>query len=111
LEFTARGRDADVPAGQIPRPIPVWSEPAGSGSRSCELQLKLDELIRATESAHTALLNIEELSERELDQIKVNYQELARGARQDLREGKSDLGRPEIRDKKCGNSQSKAETY
>src|SRR5437870_3979142 len=61
------------------------------------MQLKLDELIRATEAAHNAVLDIEELSERELDLIKSRYEQLARQAREDLRAGKSDLGRPEMK--------------
>ena len=63
------------------------------------LQLKLDELIRATNAAHNALLDIEELSQDELDQIKRRYEELAREARENIRAGRSDLGRPEISDK------------
>jgi low affinity Fe/Cu permease len=59
------------------------------------MQLKLDELLRATEAAHNALLDIEELSESELDQIKARYARLARAAREDLRAGRSDLGSPE----------------
>lgn len=61
------------------------------------MQLKLDELIRATEAAHNAILDIEELSDHELDQIKSRYELLAREARKDLRAGKSDLGRPDFR--------------
>jgi low affinity Fe/Cu permease len=45
------------------------------------VQLKLDELIRATKSAHNALLDIEELSEAELDRIKARFEQLARKAR------------------------------
>jgi low affinity Fe/Cu permease len=56
------------------------------------MQLKLDELIRATNAAHNALLDIEELSERELDKIKAHYEQLASEARDDVRAGKSDLG-------------------
>src|SRR5262245_13323262 len=41
------------------------------------MQLKLDELIRATKEAHNALLDIEGLSEAELDRIKSRYEELA----------------------------------
>src|SRR6267142_3021212 len=37
------------------------------------LQVKLDELIRATEGAHNAVLDIEELSEEELDALKRAY--------------------------------------
>lgn len=60
------------------------------------LQLKLDELIRATKSAHNALLQIEELSEAELDELKARYEELAKEARADVRSGKSDLGTPNV---------------
>jgi len=45
------------------------------------VQLKLDELIRAIEEAHNALLDIEELTEVELDQIKTHYHDLAVEAR------------------------------
>jgi low affinity Fe/Cu permease len=60
------------------------------------IQLKLDELIRATHGAHTALLDIEELSEEELDARKRLYACLAQKALEDLRSGKSDLGTPEL---------------
>jgi low affinity Fe/Cu permease len=45
------------------------------------VQLKLDELIRATKEAHNSLLDIEELSEAELDRIKARFERLARNAR------------------------------
>src|SRR5476651_969086 len=45
------------------------------------VQLKLDELIRATKSAHNSLLDIEELSEEDLNQIKERFERLARNAR------------------------------
>ena len=60
------------------------------------IQLKLDELIRATEKAHNALLDIEELSEGELAKIRKTYQKIAAAAREDLRKGKVDTGIPEI---------------
>jgi low affinity Fe/Cu permease len=60
------------------------------------IQLKLDELIRATEAAHNAFLDVEEISEPELDQIKLNFGQLAKKAREDVRSGKSDLGCPEV---------------
>ena len=47
------------------------------------VQLKLDELIRATKAAQNALLDIEELSEEELDVIKARFERLARKARKD----------------------------
>jgi len=46
------------------------------------IQLKLDELIRATKEAHNSLLDIEELSEAELDKIKARFERLARNARE-----------------------------
>jgi low affinity Fe/Cu permease len=45
------------------------------------VQLKLDELIRATKSAHNSLLDIEELSEEDLNRIKDRFERLARRAR------------------------------
>jgi low affinity Fe/Cu permease len=53
-------------------------------------QVKLDELIRSIKGAHLALLNLEELEERELDRIKAGYIKLAEKARSDLRHGRSD---------------------
>src|SRR4051812_26157841 len=63
------------------------------------VQLKLDELIRSTQGAHNALLEIEELSEDELDQIKHCYTVLAQRALEDLRSGKTDLGTPDVKRK------------
>jgi low affinity Fe/Cu permease len=45
------------------------------------VQLKLDELIRATKAAHNSLLDIEELSEEDLNRIKARFERLARKAR------------------------------
>lgn len=47
------------------------------------VQLKLDELIRATKEARNTLLDIEELSEAELDRIKSRFEVLARKAREE----------------------------
>jgi len=60
------------------------------------LQIKLDELLRATKGCHNAVLDIEELSEDELDQIKRGYTLLAHKAARELRNGKSDLGVPQM---------------
>jgi len=60
------------------------------------LQLKLDELIRATEGAHNGLLDLEELEEREFDQIRLTYSKLAKKARAGLREGMGDTGCPAL---------------
>ncbi len=60
------------------------------------MQLKLDELIRAVEGAHNILLDVEELSEVELDRIKNRYEKLARQAREDLKHGLQDAGTPKL---------------
>ena len=56
------------------------------------MQVKLDELIRAIDGAHNALLDLEELEEPELDRIRLNYSNLAKKARAELRQGISDTG-------------------
>ena len=45
------------------------------------LQLKLDELIRVTRDARPTLLDLEDLSQEELRELQVGYQDIARGAR------------------------------
>jgi low affinity Fe/Cu permease len=54
------------------------------------IQIKLDELIRATEGAHNRLLDLEELGERELEEIRLRYEKLAAAARQQLQAGGQD---------------------
>jgi low affinity Fe/Cu permease len=60
------------------------------------VQVKLDELIRATEGAHNALLNLEELDDQELDRIRGKYARLAERARADLDRGQADTTDPEV---------------
>jgi low affinity Fe/Cu permease len=60
------------------------------------LQVKLDELIRAHEGAHNALLDLEELEDKELDRIQLNYSSLAKKAREELLRGISDTGNPDM---------------
>lgn len=50
------------------------------------LQLKLDELIRAHSNAHNAIIDLEELNEGEIEKIRARYEELAKDARNKLRE-------------------------
>src|SRR5215217_8110703 len=54
------------------------------------LQIKLDELLRSMENAHTVLLDLEELDDEELERIRKDYLALAKKAREDLRRGKDD---------------------
>jgi low affinity Fe/Cu permease len=60
------------------------------------MQLKLDELIRATKGAHLSLLDLEELEERELCAFRDQYEALAAKARAELRRGTPDTGTPEV---------------
>ena len=59
------------------------------------IQLKLDELIRATQGAHNALLDLEELEQENLSVFKAKYQALAKQARSQLLQGDLDTGTPE----------------
>ena len=61
------------------------------------IQLKLDELIRATQGAHNALLDLEEIDEERLEQYKKSYEKLAALARQKLRKGELDTDSPEVK--------------
>ncbi|MBI4763009.1 MAG: low affinity iron permease family protein [Deltaproteobacteria bacterium] len=56
---------------------------------------KGDELIRATKEAHNALLDLEELDEKTLDDFRSRYEALALKARAAIAHGKSDKGSPE----------------
>ncbi|MGE0096636.1 MAG: low affinity iron permease family protein [Alphaproteobacteria bacterium] len=49
------------------------------------LQIKLDELIRAVEGAENALLDLEELGDVELEEIRLEYEALAEKARKQLK--------------------------
>lgn len=60
------------------------------------VQVKLDELLRATQGAHVALLDLEELEEQELNAIRANYLKLAQIARNEVRAGRSDTGSPAV---------------
>ncbi|MEA4945277.1 MAG: low affinity iron permease family protein [Propionicimonas sp.] len=46
------------------------------------IQTKLDELIRVTQNAHNALLDLEELDDEDIARIRAPYEELARRARE-----------------------------
>ena len=59
------------------------------------IQIKLDELIRATSGAHNALLDLEELQETNLNQFRDRYGLLAKLARQKLQDGGVDTDTPE----------------
>jgi low affinity Fe/Cu permease len=68
---------------------------------SAAMQIKLDELIRALRGAHNELVDLEEMTEEELEQMKAHYTHLAEQARARLRkrprnaddENQADTGR------------------
>jgi low affinity Fe/Cu permease len=61
------------------------------------IQLKLDELIRATQGAHNALLDLEELEDEQRARYKRSYERLAQAARAKLKKGELDTDSPEIK--------------
>jgi low affinity Fe/Cu permease len=62
------------------------------------MQIKLDEIIRATSGAHNALLNMEEASDEELAAYHKQFAELAAYAKTKLKAGGSDEDVPVLRD-------------
>jgi low affinity Fe/Cu permease len=59
------------------------------------MQVKLDELIRATQGAHNALLDLEELEDEGLEEFRKKYQALAAAARTAVGRGKPDTDSPD----------------
>ncbi len=67
------------------------------------IQIKLDELIRATEGAHNALLDLEELEDHEIDRLRDDYEELAEDARRKMDQGMSDTDVRETKKRQGGS--------
>ena len=59
------------------------------------IQLKLDELIRATKGAHNAILDLEELEDATMDAFRSRYRHMAAQARAALARGEADTDTPE----------------
>ncbi len=62
------------------------------------IQIKLDELIRATQGAHNALLDLEELRDKDMEIITSEYRTLALKARADIKRGLRDTDVPDVTD-------------
>jgi low affinity Fe/Cu permease len=60
------------------------------------VQIKLDELIRAKKGAHNARLDLEQVTEKQLDEIWIKYETLAKVAKLKLRTEEDDLGSPGV---------------
>ena len=54
------------------------------------IQLKLDEIIRATKGAHNEMMDIEKLTDEDLVRIQKKYSLLAEQTQDDLKKGKRD---------------------
>ena len=59
------------------------------------MQVKLDELIRATKG-HNALMDLEELEEEDLEAFRRKYEKLAAAARKEIRRGSDDTDSPDV---------------
>ena len=62
-------------------------------SQNCDseaMQLKLDELIRAIKAADNSILNIENMTEKELQQLQERYESLSQVAQKHIQKIKSD---------------------
>jgi len=60
------------------------------------MQIKLDELIRATQGANNRLLDLEELEDRELESFRDSYELLAQQARDGVTGGEQQNGTPAV---------------
>jgi low affinity Fe/Cu permease len=60
------------------------------------MQIKLDELIRATQGANNRLLDLEELEDRELESFRDSYEALAQQAREGIAGGEQQNGTPAV---------------
>lgn len=65
---------------------------------SAAIQLKLDEVIRSTQGAHNAMLDLEKLSQKDLDKMRLLYEQLADKARCEDALGEAVVGTPTIAD-------------
>jgi low affinity Fe/Cu permease len=65
------------------------------------MHIKLDEIIRAVEGAHNALLGLEDVGEEELAELRARYRTIAEQARKNVELGKPDVGCPEPTDMNC----------
>jgi low affinity Fe/Cu permease len=60
------------------------------------IQIKLDEVIRCLDGAHNALLDLEELEEKDLQEFQDRYERLAQKARECGPLDDDDAGTPEV---------------
>ena len=73
------------------------------------LQIKLDELLRAMDSAHNTMIDLEELDDEELEAIRKDYLKLARNAHARVKRDKDNNVVIEV-EEEDGNSKTKKKT-
>ena len=66
------------------------------------IQIKLDELIRAVNGAHNMMVDLENLSEEDLAEIKAKYRELGERVRKRMQRRETDTGTPRVECKAPG---------
>jgi low affinity Fe/Cu permease len=71
---------------------------------SAAVHLKLDELIRTVAGAHNALMDLEELTENDLERLRLRYESLGRTARAELLHGILDTDIPDVPDQAAPRS-------
>jgi low affinity Fe/Cu permease len=74
------------------------------------IQIKLNEIIRALEGAHNAVVSLEDLEEEQLALLRQKYSALAEHARRRLERGALDTGAPAMSVNECSRSRPKMET-
>jgi low affinity Fe/Cu permease len=60
------------------------------------IQIKVDELIRATQGAHTSLLDLEKLTDEEISEMSLKYELIAEESRKRLHLGMDDVHVPDV---------------
>jgi low affinity Fe/Cu permease len=73
------------------------------------IQTKLDEIIRALEGAHNALLDLEELDEEDIEHIRRDYRNLAAKARKAIERGQKDTACVEVEE--CDDEVEEADAF
>lgn len=66
------------------------------------IQIKLDEIIRATDGAHNALLDLEELDQDDIEEFRARYRKLASAARDTLSDDVDESGTPDVQNSERG---------
>jgi low affinity Fe/Cu permease len=72
------------------------------------IQIKLNEIIRALEGAHNAVVSLEDLEEEQLALLRQKYSTLAEQARKRIERGGLDTDAPELSVEECASIQGRS---